>query len=316
MSQPIKVLYILGWGRSGTTILDNLLGSTGGFFSTGELGAVWDEGFLHGNPCGCGLPVPMCPVWSRVSARLSATGVGLEPSELKTLASRHRELTLERQTWRIMREEKRRGASRPDVSTHLGVVGELYAAIAAVTGAKVIVDSSKVPTEAALLRLVRNVKPYFLHVVRDPRAAAYSWQRQRSQEGARGPRPMPRRGAANSSARWLLRNLLSEAVVKRHGHERTLLLRYEDFVTRPIHYLREVTRLVGEPGATLPQVEQGVATLGSNHAVSGNPSRFRTEEVALQIDTRWRTEQRRRDRLLSTAVALPALRRYGYRIRV
>jgi len=32
-----KVLYIAGWGRSGSTILDNVLGQLDGCFSTGEL---------------------------------------------------------------------------------------------------------------------------------------------------------------------------------------------------------------------------------------------------------------------------------------
>jgi len=32
-----RVLYIAGWGRSGSTILDNVLGQVDGFFSAGEL---------------------------------------------------------------------------------------------------------------------------------------------------------------------------------------------------------------------------------------------------------------------------------------
>ena len=36
-SAPIKVVYITGAGRSGTTLLDILLGELDGFFSAGEM---------------------------------------------------------------------------------------------------------------------------------------------------------------------------------------------------------------------------------------------------------------------------------------
>ena len=37
MSERVKVLYIVGMGRSGSTILANSLGEVDGFFSAGEI---------------------------------------------------------------------------------------------------------------------------------------------------------------------------------------------------------------------------------------------------------------------------------------
>ncbi|MBA3432215.1 MAG: hypothetical protein H0U16_12145, partial [Actinobacteria bacterium] len=51
---PLKVLFIMGWTRSGSTILDNLLGEVEGFFSTGELHYLWRRGLLEGRLCSCG----------------------------------------------------------------------------------------------------------------------------------------------------------------------------------------------------------------------------------------------------------------------
>src|SRR5207249_8771406 len=64
----VKVLYVAGSGRSGSTILDRILGQVDGFFSAGELCNLWGRGLLARRRCGCGTPVPDCPVWGAVLA--------------------------------------------------------------------------------------------------------------------------------------------------------------------------------------------------------------------------------------------------------
>ena len=41
---PVKVLLLAGSGRSGSTVLANLLGSVEGAFSGGELRYLWERG--------------------------------------------------------------------------------------------------------------------------------------------------------------------------------------------------------------------------------------------------------------------------------
>src|SRR5262249_61127330 len=53
-------------------------------------------------------------------------------------------------------------------------LARLYRGIASQTGAQVIVDSSKEPTDAALLLLMPEVEPVFVQIVRDPRGMVYS----------------------------------------------------------------------------------------------------------------------------------------------
>ncbi len=75
-ANKVKVLYILGAWRSGTTLLDRLLGQVKGFFSTGEIKVIWDRVFGHvwglgeysGEDvlCGCGIPFKSCPFWTGV----------------------------------------------------------------------------------------------------------------------------------------------------------------------------------------------------------------------------------------------------------
>ncbi|MGB3634443.1 MAG: hypothetical protein WA982_10425, partial [Rubrobacteraceae bacterium] len=61
-----KVLYIVGLGRSGSTILSNSLGQIDGFFSAGEICYIWRQNFIENRLCGCGQPFDKCPVWTQV----------------------------------------------------------------------------------------------------------------------------------------------------------------------------------------------------------------------------------------------------------
>src|SRR5918996_2767955 len=58
----VKTLYILGMTRSGSTILENVLGNVPGFFAAGEIHWLW-RSLVAGVPCGCRRPIDDCPVW-------------------------------------------------------------------------------------------------------------------------------------------------------------------------------------------------------------------------------------------------------------
>jgi hypothetical protein len=55
-ARPVRVLYIGGLGRSGSTLLDRMIGQLPGFFSAGEIREVWQQGLRENRPCGCGTP--------------------------------------------------------------------------------------------------------------------------------------------------------------------------------------------------------------------------------------------------------------------
>jgi len=67
--REFKVLFIAGEGRSGSTIIGDILGQIEGFFSVGELFYVWDRGLIQNWRCSCGLSFEECPVWSEVIAQ-------------------------------------------------------------------------------------------------------------------------------------------------------------------------------------------------------------------------------------------------------
>ena len=60
---PVRVIYLTGTGRSGSTLLGNALGSMPGTLSAGEVRFLLRRGIGELGRCGCGEPVVECPVW-------------------------------------------------------------------------------------------------------------------------------------------------------------------------------------------------------------------------------------------------------------
>ena len=311
-TESVSVLYIMGWGRSGSTILDNLLGAVDGFFSAGELRYVWERGLIEGRRCGCGNPIAECAMWTSVFRRGWGGPEGVDAREVVSWQARWARV---RDTRRLLRLE-RDGPLEPSLGRLVETTGRLYQAIAGVTGARVIVDSSKRPSDAALLRLIPGVAARFVHLVRDPRAVAYSWQRRKAQPDRNRPAELVRHGVVDSTVSWMRWNTLAEAVRRREPPSSSLLLRYEDLVARPRSSLQEVAALVRETPRELPFSGEHTASLEPNHTVSGNPSRFRTGRVEISADTEWIARQSAAERLIVTSLALPLLSRYGYGTRI
>ena len=66
MGDSVKVLYIAGQGRSGSTILGDTLGQVEGFAHVGEFLEFWGILTAGRVPCGCGVPVVACKMWEDV----------------------------------------------------------------------------------------------------------------------------------------------------------------------------------------------------------------------------------------------------------
>ena len=307
----MKVIYIMGWGRSGSTLLDMLLGEIEGFLSAGEMRYLWNH-YRKGRPCGCGRAIDRCPLWRPVMERVLESDspahdelVRLGRTQQEALRLRH----LPRLLWL-----DRIPSTECALAHYARTLSATYRAVADASGSEVVVDSSKRPVDAALLRLMNGVEGYLLHLVRDPRAVAYSWQRARPQRDRAAD--MDRFSTASSTANWTAWNVMAEIVAARHGASRCIRVRYEDLVDDPTSVLRSVLATVGCDGASDPEIVESRAALSENHTVAGNPRRFDIGTTEIARDDEWITSQKRRHRWTATAIAAPLLRHYGYSARI
>jgi hypothetical protein len=308
-SDNVKVLYVVGLGRSGSTILSNSLGQIPGFFSGGELNFIWRHNVIENRLCGCGRPFRECPLWMRVMDEAFGGMDAVNPREMMRLQNTG---TRTRHIPSMLTEGGRRGLAER-LEKLLINYGSLYEAIETVTGSCVIVDSSKEPAHGFAMSMVPGVEFYALHLVRDPRAAAYSWSKRKPQPDTETREHMVRFSPTKSSALWGSWNASAEALWRRTP-ERYLRLRYEDFVSGPRESFEKILRLVREADAEPPLVGEREVRLGVSHTVSGNPNRFETGTVELHPDHEWISTMSPRDKALVTALTLPLLPRYDYPI--
>lgn len=287
--------YIVGFGRSGTTLLGMLLARSGGF-CCGELHLLW-EALVSGGMCQCGSLVSRCDVWATVAAQ-ARSSLGLrsdaEGAAIMARRLRRRHLLLPRLP-----------APRP---AELELRRATESATAAVTGARFLVDTSKL--SSVLWTAAHIDRPLsVVHLVRDPRAVAFSQSRPKADPGRPG-QGLQRRPVILSSSDWMRAHVTSERVIRRlvtAGRvERVLRIRYEDLVRDPDGCLAPLR------GRTVPSAP-ALGEPATGHAVAGNPVRF--DPLAVVPDERWHTEMRTLHRVVSTVVTAPMITHYGYSIR-
>jgi hypothetical protein len=313
----LKVLSVVGAGRSGTTVLASLLNEVEGITSAGELRWLWERGVRDARPCGCGRRPELCPVWGPIVTSSREHLVGLTPPRtIDDLVAAQHQLKRPSAFPGVLRSL---GPDHPQAEESAlalvrGATADACRTLATTTGAGVVVDISKRPLDAAVMAGAPGIDTYVLHVVRDPRAVVHSWSRAKTFTAAGQVRTMGTRGLASSVRRWTSNALFAEALRRRHPPDRWLHLRYEDFAAHPRATIEEILGFLGAPGTT-PFTDARTARLHPNHIVAGNPSRFTTGEVTIRSDDAWKREMPRRAQRLVAGLTLPLLVRYGYAAR-
>ncbi|WP_158624226.1 sulfotransferase [Micromonospora sp. HM5-17] len=333
MVSRVRVLYLAGSGRSGSTLVTTILGQLPGFVAAGEVRYLWRRGLVENRPCGCGRPLRSCPVWTAVLRDVP----GSDPAGVAArLGGRLRIRRLP-----VLLRRHRRG--QPSVPGHPddARLARLYPAIARHVGAvpapaepsgpsaageseparvpnpppagRVVVDSSKLPPYGALLGDLPGVDLYVLHLVRDPRATAFSWRRRRRLDGDLDDRLMSRPPVWKAALLWLVWNATTLRLWA--GTGRYLRVRYEDFVADPAGTVARIAGFVGVDPGELPFPTPDTVRLAPTHSVAGNPARHRTGVVSVVADNEWVTALPRWAYAVVTALTWPLLRRFGYPIR-
>lgn len=307
MEEAYRLVFVGGMGRSGSTLIERLLGELPGFCSVGETVHLWRRGVVENELCGCGLPFADCGFWTDVGKEAFGGWGRLDVQRvlgLKDCVDRTRFLP-------VLLNGTGEGTLAERSARYTELYHRLYTAISLVAGCGVIVDASKHASLAACLRWRYGARMRLLHVVRDPRAVAHSWSK-------RVPRPdaspassepeMARYSAGRSAVQWMAQNSCFDALARRGIP--TLRVRYEDFTAAPTEEFARIAEFAGYRGEC-PDLGDGVS-LSRGHALSGNPMRFTSGPVGVRADQGWREALPPWRRRLVSAVTAPVRRRYNY----
>jgi hypothetical protein len=302
--EDLRVLYILGMPRSGTTIAGRLLGSIPGWTFAGAVRRTWDPGLTERTRCGCGASEVECPVWSKL-LEPGSRFMGHDPEELRVMAAvaaprNHSTLAAARiATFGVDRSAEAR--------RYLDVLGGLYKAFAEVTGARVVVDASKKPADALLLPHLDGIRSAVVEIVRDPRGVVHSHMR-RASRPMHGVQGFLRAGRLAMG--WDIRGLGSALVRRRFGTA-AAIVRYEDLVTDPDAVASLACRLLQLPQPQRALAPGHVITLPTSHAKSGGGTQI-GGQVVIKDERAWVKGLPAAARWSVTAMTVPRLIARGY----
>jgi hypothetical protein len=309
MSTPL--VYVGGSARSGSTLLERMLSAVPGFCSVGELVFIWERGLKRDDRCSCGARFHACAFWSQVGdagfggwSRVDAD----EAARLRATVDRHRNLD------RIS-GLRRPGRLEAAMTEYKALTDRLYQAVREVSGASVIVDSSKHASYALLLQDLPSFDLRLVHLVRRSHGVAHSWTKRVRKLGVGdGSTFMSVHPPSWAIGLWIADNLLYDAMARRLPL--ATRVRYEDLIADPRAALASIIGELDLPAAdrSFSFLDAATAEFPTTHAFSGNPTLFRQGHVVLRTDDEWRTTMSRPRRALISAATWPLLRRYGYPI--
>jgi Sulfotransferase family len=303
-----KMLYVGGFGRSGSTLVGRVLGEAPGAVCVGETRYLWSRGLVHNVQCGCGRPFRGCSFWGAIGEE--AFG-GWDHADVDRLVELER-ITNQLRALPFHQLPALRSGFAAEVEAYAYSLAKIYAAIARVSGAKVIVETSKDPNFALVLTRIPDHDIRIIHLVRDSRAVAYSWTRTKRMSSPIGKQKfMPRFSPAETATRWLASNAAFHALLTRRT--RYLRVSYESFIADPRGTLCQLGAFAEAP-LVLPssQLTDSKVSLGDHHIFSGNPMRADTGWLEMRLDDRWKAKLPALSLAQVTAITWPLLRLYGY----
>lgn len=284
MPPPLRILFLAGSARCGSTLVGRMLGELPGMVNAGELGLslLFADAQAVTAPCGCGQAEADCAFWTAIGDGRALRDCG------RPWRTRH----LVRLWWRMRRNPRLRAEMA-------AVFVPLYRRVAQQAGADWVVDISKNPAVGLVLGELPGVELAVLHLVRDPRGVVASWRTRK----AYLPKIRPIK-----VVRWVwFASLWSEFLARRAAVR--WCFRYCDVLADPAAMLQAIAARLQRPAPALEFLRPGAVRFGLQHVLFSNPDKLdggwiplRVQEVQLDRPARW----------LTNLLTWPLLARYGY----
>jgi len=224
-----NVIYILGHGRSGSTLLDIVLSSSNGNVSLGQFNGLEKSFQMDGCHCGCGEKIRNCRRWKHAFEYLDSMDDGTR-SKLFSSAYFEKGKRFKQMINSMFYKETREGnVCTISVRAH----DKLLSTIA--DGDGWLVDSSKNVNRLIALLQSNTVDVVTVFLVRDVISVARSKGKVKSER---------RSGMLVSSLSWAFQNLIS-AVLYQRIRSAKICLYYDGLVSNPNATLDSIFKLAG-----------------------------------------------------------------------
>jgi len=306
---PIKIIYIMGAGRSGSTIVDTVLGNHPQVESVGELINVAKSAWQNAEYCACGKKGNECPYWTEVKKEFEQKIGKQNIRKFIELQSQFESPNF-KGFYRLLRERKK---ITPSFQVYANYTLALFNAIQKVSGKAVIVDSSKLSKRALALAIVPGIDIHIIHLIRDGRGVGWSLKKAYSKNTEVGiQNDIPSRPIWRTTIFWIISNMLSTWTIKQIDTNKSIRLRYEDFVTEPEIAIKKIGDLIGLNFESITKAIQNSKEFVVGHTIAGNRLRM-SGKIRLTLDEEWKHKLPRKDKLLFWILAGWLMNIYQYK---
>lgn len=309
-SEATNLAYILAASYSGSTLLAMLLGSQPEATTVGEMRAPTvdkPDTYL----CSCGEHIKKCPFWREVSERMAKHGIpGFDIPNAQLSIHDAKSASLRRVIDPLPRGpllEAVRSialAVSPEWRGHLRTIHQRNSALVKVfqeiTGAKVVVDSSKIALHLRYLLKAPELKIKVIWMVRDGRAVSTSMLGHGTKRDTRAE------SVAAAAESWRRNNEANERVLADLPQSQWLFLQYEELCRKPEATLRNLCEFLG-----MSTNEITLNFRARTQHVLGNDMRLKSGSD-IRLDERWKTALSKEDLAVFEQVAGDLNRKYGY----
>jgi len=271
-----SIVYIASDDRSGSTLLDLLLGNHGEVISVGEIRRLFQCLNETKEVCMCGAPLRECPFWKRVEGEYGAPLGSLRTSVYDIAGVRGKlvklilMLPLSRKYLLMLLNRLGKTGSCIQIAEN---IIELYGVISRIAGAQVVVDSSKEPFQLKSIYLLDPDRLKVVILYRDGRGVALS----------RIKRGIPVEVAVR---RWVKANRRIHCMSLGIPSTKILKIQYENLCREPQKTMEDLCRFIGIDF----RESQTELMKWLRHNIGGSPMKFDKTSTEISLDEKWRSE--------------------------
>lgn len=253
----MKIIYIAGDGRSGSTLLDSILANLENSISVGECHRFWGRFYETDTLCGCSDKIEDCQLWRTIDEKIKNNFPNYNPKIM-------RKQVMEIQYFSNFQKIPKL-ISTPSWKTFGEIVKFYYSEIAKTSNSEIIVDSSKSISWAYLLQSLDFCDLRIIHLERDLTSVANSWKKTVNlPEYYDKVVLMPKKSNFLITKSWFKIKFLAKKL-KTSTHY--LFVEYKNLCKRPKEILSEIEKFIEE------DLNYENLQNKKNHAIGGNPMR-------------------------------------------
>lgn len=282
--KKINLIYLLGAGRSGTTMLATILNTHSKIQTIGEMHQFLDY-VLEDKDCSCGEILSKCPFWGTILKDLEVSYLKDKARvDLSNSLEKHYQIPLYL-------------LGKPLNKTYQKMEDMIFEAIQNKVSKPWLLDSSKYISRYLLQRKNKKINLKGIYLVRDVRGVIHSF----------GKNVQTPKKPLSAILYYTLINCWAQWVT--FFDNRIIKIRYEDFVSHPEETIQKLE--IHLFGATSNIENLKNSTFEIPHIIAGNRLRSQ-KELIIKKDLKWKENISRKNQWLYYFLTFPlmALNKY------